>query len=68
MHRTPRQRDQALLVTKGIRSTIPSTPFDYHLVSVAVVMTGVLVLVGGLVDDGCLGGVALQPCATGVGH
>jgi hypothetical protein len=21
-----------------------------------------------LVDDGCLGGVALQPCATGVGH
>ena len=31
------------------------------LVSVAVVMAGVLVLFGLLVDDGCLGGVRLKP-------
>src|SRR6202000_1294904 len=47
----PRLHDYALLITKGVRRNIRRTPSELPLASVAVVVTGVLVLVGGLVDQ-----------------
>ena len=43
-------------MTKGVRSTIPRTPSDSHLVSVPVVMPGVFRLFLRLVHDCRLGG------------